>query len=161
MKVSIEVSVRRPDGRTTCVVVNGASSATALLVAASQIRYYTLDPEGPLYDYAEALVVVGCAKCNATGRALKPRCKHTYVTCKACNGEAYFPVGTWSYTATEEERLAWWGWNNAAERGLTLATPQDGLDAYNAAYVRASLDREAYDDRRSLHAARRERRLGA
>jgi hypothetical protein len=155
-RVSIEVSVRRPGReRLDCVVASNATPSTALFVAAGQIRYYVLDPEGPLYDYAEALVVVGCEKCNATGRCLKPRTKHTYVTCKACGGESYFPVAAWSYTATEEERTAWLAWDFAAKCG---ARPSE-LNV--PAYSRAKLDFAAYDDRLALHASRRERRLGA
>jgi hypothetical protein len=157
LPLSIEVSVRRPgSNRLACVVANGCDYGNALTRAVLTVAYYTCDPEGPLYDYAEVLVVERCKVCSGNGRRLKPKRKHTYVPCDACGADGYLPVGAWSYSATAEERDAWRAWNDLAREGAGDAKRDVCRMLPTAGRARVCLDHEAYEERAALHRMRRE-----
>lgn len=72
--------------------VAGATAETALDVMADYARYYLTESDGPHYASVDVEISRACDACEGRGRKLKPRCKQTYVDCKACEGGAYVNV---------------------------------------------------------------------
>lgn len=91
---ALNYSVQIHFGRHSCTVV-GAHAGNALDVVAENARYYLTDSDGPHYEKVDVVIEPRCEKCSGKGRALKPRCKATYVACTACSASGYVPNAAW------------------------------------------------------------------